>query len=170
MREGDIMLKYKMITYQIETDSGLMWVAEYPSLPGVVGSSFDLIEAIKDLEVNALAQIGFMRDEGKEVPSEDSVRVETEYSGKTVLRMPKSVHRKMSELAEIEGVSLNSLLNDAISQYIGKGSSNPIAIDEHVRFVSHYSNVVTYQPLKGVGLSKVSSSEENGVNKYTFGK
>jgi predicted HicB family RNase H-like nuclease len=45
---------------------------------------------------------------------------EQDYSGKFVLRLPKSLHRRLAQQAEQEGVSLNqyavSLLSEATGQ------------------------------------------------------
>jgi len=55
-------------------------------------------------------------EEGIPVPEP---RREEEYSGKFVVRLPKSLHHKLAQIAEREGVSLNSLVNVAIAHYIG---------------------------------------------------
>ncbi len=39
---------------------------------------------------------------------------------KIALRIPKTVHQKLIELADDEGVSLNTIINNAVSNYIGK--------------------------------------------------
>lgn len=41
------------------------------------------------------------------------------YSGKFVLRIPRSLHRTIDELAQEEGVSLNSLLIQLVSESLG---------------------------------------------------
>jgi predicted RNase H-like HicB family nuclease len=112
-------MKYKMISYQIQTDQGLQWVAEYPALPGVLGTDPDLFDAITDLENNAKAHLQFLKELGKPIPPEDALVIEKHYSGKILVRVPKSIHKMLFELSETEGVSLNSVIKDAISRYIG---------------------------------------------------
>ena len=68
------MLNYKLIAYQIEAEDGLHWVAEFPSLRGVVGTARSITEAVADLEINAVEHIECMRELGIEIPKEDAVQ------------------------------------------------------------------------------------------------
>lgn len=49
-------------------------------------------------------------DDGTTVPLEEFKRSLEGYSGKLVLRIPRSLHRELKEAAEIEGVSLNQYM------------------------------------------------------------
>ncbi len=42
-----------------------------------------------------------------------------EFSGRVTLRLPRSLHRAMAEVAEVEGVSLNQHLVNVLSYYSG---------------------------------------------------
>ena len=42
-----------------------------------------------------------------------------EYSGRFVVRLPKSLHRDLAVAAERDGVSLNALVNVALAKYVG---------------------------------------------------
>ncbi|GJI98072.1 hypothetical protein RugamoR57_47900 [Duganella caerulea] len=42
------------------------------------------------------------------------------FSGKVALRIPRSLHRDVAELAQLQGCSINQLLSVAISDYIGR--------------------------------------------------
>jgi antitoxin HicB len=44
------------------------------------------------------------------------------YSGRFVLRLPKSLHRQLAERAEAEGVSLNTLALAALAQGLAMGA------------------------------------------------
>lgn len=46
-----------------------------------------------------------------------------EYSGKFVVRLPRSPHRQLAETAEREGVSLNQFINVALAQSVGHASA-----------------------------------------------
>lgn len=50
------------------------------------------------------------------------MKEDKKYSGKILLRLPASLHKKCVEVAEEEGVSLNQLLLYAIAQLIGTKS------------------------------------------------
>ncbi|WP_013324034.1 toxin-antitoxin system HicB family antitoxin [Gloeothece verrucosa] len=51
----------------------------------------------------------------------DNIPIDDQYSGRVLLRMPRSLHRKLVEGSEQEGVSLNQflvcLLSEGITQY-----------------------------------------------------
>ena len=46
-----------------------------------------------------------------------------DYSGKFVVRLPRSLHRQLAETAEREGVSLNQFINVALAQSVGHASA-----------------------------------------------
>lgn len=60
-------------------------------------------------EAASLARAEAM-DDGTTVTLEDFKRSLEEYSGKLVLRIPRSLHKELKEAAEIEGVSLNQYM------------------------------------------------------------
>lgn len=49
-------------------------------------------------------------------------RAEDEYSGKFVVRVPRSLHRELVQGADCEGVSLNQLINVVLSKAVGQAS------------------------------------------------
>jgi len=67
-----------------------------------------------------------------EVALEDGVPIpepppESNYSGKFVVRVPRSLHRELVEAAEQEGVSLNQYINVTLAQAVGRLASLPPA-------------------------------------------
>lgn len=112
-------MNYRMVTYQIETDFGKQWVAEFPTLSGVLGTSSDLMSAISDLWNNAEAHLESLKQLGLPVPDSDQPVKPDDYSGKILYRTSKSTHRSLSERAQREGVSVNSLINEAVHRLLG---------------------------------------------------
>jgi antitoxin HicB len=55
-------------------------------------------------------------EDGYEIPEP---RAEAKYSGKFVVRVPRSLHRELVQTAEREGVSLNQFINVALSKVVG---------------------------------------------------
>lgn len=49
-------------------------------------------------------------DDGSTMTLEEFKRSLEEYSGKLVLRIPRSLHKELKEAAEVEGVSLNQYM------------------------------------------------------------
>ena len=95
------------------------WGAQVAELPGCMtqADSFEeLGEMVKD------AMRGWLEvalEMGQAIPEPV---LEEEYSGKFVVRLPRSLHRQLVESAEREGVSLNQLVNVALAQVVGRAS------------------------------------------------
>jgi len=97
------------------------YVIEFPDLPGCM------------TQIETLDEVGAMAEEirtlwleteyeaGDEIPAPSYPE---EYSGRFVLRMPKSLHRTLAAAAARDGVSLNSYacgllaMNDALTQVL----------------------------------------------------
>ena len=56
-------------------------------------------------------------EDGETIPMPRSVE---DYSGRFVIRIPKSLHKKLVEMAEREGVSLNTYVNVALGKTVGQ--------------------------------------------------
>lgn len=89
--------------YTVVPDDGSFFV-QYPDLPGCMTQ----VEAAADIP--AMAQeikelwLETALEEGFDIPEP----VTPEYSGKFVVRLPKSLHQSLAHRAEQEGISLNS--------------------------------------------------------------
>ena len=60
-------------------------------------------------EAASLAKAEAM-DDGTTIALEDFRKSLEEYSGKLVLRIPRSLHKELKDAAEVEGVSLNQYM------------------------------------------------------------
>lgn len=87
-------------------------------LPGCMSVGETVEEALANIEDARVSWIetGYESDK-KEIPLPETER---EYSGRFVVRMPKSLHRRLAEGAEQEGVSLNQYILSLLSQESGK--------------------------------------------------
>jgi len=96
------------------------WFVRIKELPGCMSQG--------DSPEQALAMIGdAMRgwleaslENGDPIPEP---RQEEAYSGKFLLRMPRSLHRRLAEAAEEEGVSLNQYINVTLASFMACFSS-----------------------------------------------
>lgn len=90
------------------------YVVEVQELPGCIADGGTPDEAIANLREAMTSWIESRMEAGLSIPEPRSI---DEYSGKVLLRMPKSLHCRLAQQAEIEGVSMNqhlvSLLSDA---------------------------------------------------------
>ncbi len=101
---------------KLADDGSTYWTACYPSVPGCVGGGDTVEEAISDAQENLQVYLEFLQEEKRKIPEED---YKGDFSGKIALRISKSTHKKLAEISENEGISINLLLNNAIENYIG---------------------------------------------------
>ncbi|MCA9859736.1 MAG: toxin-antitoxin system HicB family antitoxin, partial [Thermomicrobiales bacterium] len=71
-------------------------------------------------EVGAAMQAAIAERAAEDAKATKEAAKDAEYSGKFVLRLPRSMHRQLSELAEAEGVSLNQLALAFLAQGMGR--------------------------------------------------
>ena len=90
-----------------ESDDGGYWATEIIDLPGCVSHGDTPEEAIENLNEAKRLWIEDHLANGYDVPEPVDARG---FSGRVLLRLPKSVHYRLSRDAAREGVSLNSHL------------------------------------------------------------
>lgn len=114
-RTPEEYLKEPYARVLIRDETG-QFTAEILEFPGCVtfGNSPD--EAFNKLEETAKAWIEVELEQGHGIPPASA---NYEYSGRIVVRLPKSLHRQAAFHAEREGVSLNHFLVSAIAARVG---------------------------------------------------
>lgn len=104
-------LPYRMnLAFDEESDA---WVVRYPELPGCIAHGTTPTEALAEGEAAKALWIETAIDEHHTIPEPQGEPV---YSGKFVLRLPKSLHEAAAESAEREGTSLNGYLVYLVSE------------------------------------------------------
>ena len=97
------------------------YVVEFPDLPGCITQ----VETIE--EVGPAAQeihelwIAAALENGTPIPPATTPE---SYSGKFLLRVPKSLHRRLAERASLEGVSLNQLTQSMLAEALGASTAS----------------------------------------------
>lgn len=89
------------------------WVIDFPDLPGCTTQADTLDEIVPMAEEGRQLWIESMYERGLAIPLPSYPE---EYSGKFNLRLPKSLHRKLAESAERDGVSLNQYVVTLLSR------------------------------------------------------
>ena len=89
------------------------WIAEVPELPGCMADGRSRQEAIRAAERAAKLWLEVARDDGREIPEPSEPG---EASGKFIVRIPRSLHRRLQILAKREQVSLNQLVSNLLAQ------------------------------------------------------
>ena len=86
-------------------------------LPGCYAQGETLEEAKEMIEIARRMWMESAYEDGWDIPLP---RTERQYSGKFNVRAPKDLHRKLDQLAEREGVSLNQFLVSTLSMAVGE--------------------------------------------------
>ena len=100
-----------------DPDSGT-FTARVMEFPGCVAQGDTAAEAYANVESAAEAWVQAALDLGQAIPLPAEAR---EYSGRILVRLPRSLHRRASELATMEGTSLNQLIVAAVAESVGAG-------------------------------------------------
>ena len=97
-------LPYNYIVQPIEDESGIYYYAHILELDGCQTTGDTYEEAYENLKDAMKGWIETKLENGFEIPMPVK---HDEYSGKFIVRIPKSLHYKLAVEAEQEGVSLN---------------------------------------------------------------
>ena len=93
------------------------WVARVIELPGCLTQA-DSFEELEEMIADAIRSwIEVAIEDGIPVPEPRPVE---EFSGKFVVRVPKSLHRELVDAAQEDGVSLNTFVNVALGKAVGE--------------------------------------------------
>ena len=91
--------------------------ATCPAFPGLSAFGETREEAMEEANVALSMFIEDYQEEEDDLPAPQEAK---QYSGQTRLRMPKWLHRELSEEAERQGTSLNSLLVSYLAKQCGR--------------------------------------------------
>jgi antitoxin HicB len=122
--------EYLTLPYHIEVirdddDENPGWVARVIELPGCITQG-DTFEELGEMIEDAMrGWIGVALEDGIPVPEP---KPDEDYSGKFVVRVPRSLHRQLAEAAEREGVSLNQFINVALGIAVGRTNTSTSVI------------------------------------------
>lgn len=107
-----LRLPYRVVIYP-SPEGG--YVAEVPDLPGCLTQGETIEELMEMVEDAKRCWIADALERGEEVPKP----VDESYSGRILVRAPKSLHRALAEKAREEGVSLNQYIVYQLSRVVG---------------------------------------------------
>lgn len=107
-------LPYAVRVYREPDGSG--YTAEIPDLPGCITCADTLDEVWALIEDAKQGWLELALADGDPIPEPV---LEEQPSGKFTVRVPRSLHRKLSEEARREGVSLNQFVTVALAETVG---------------------------------------------------
>lgn len=108
-------LNYEIKIRKLTDEEGGGWFAEIPLLPGCISDGATPEDAIINLNDAKKCWIETYLELGRSVPEPEA----DDFSGQLRLRMPKSLHRALSEKAREENISLNQYINYQLARGIG---------------------------------------------------
>jgi antitoxin HicB len=121
--EEYLELPYTLEVVKDESDEYSGWFARVVELPGCMTQA-DTFEELSEMIREAMvAWIESALEDGESIPLPRSVE---DYSGRFVIRIPKSLHRELVEMAERDGVSLNTFVNVALGKVVGQTRGSQI--------------------------------------------
>lgn len=115
--EDYLKLSYTIEVTQDESEGYTGWFAKVVELPGCMTQADTFAELGEMIEDAKRAWIESALEDGEDIPLPRKVE---DYSGKFVVRLPKSLHKQLVVTANQEGVSLNTYVNVALSQVVGQ--------------------------------------------------
>lgn len=93
-----------------------IWFIRIKELPGCFSQGKTQEEALRMIDDAMCGWLEVALEDGELIPEP---RPEEQFSGKFVVRVPKSLHRKLVNLANDEGVSLNQFVGTSLSEVVG---------------------------------------------------
>jgi len=136
--------------------------AEILEFPGCIAVGDTDVEALQSLTEVATNWIEAALEMGQEIPQ--PMENPDGYSGKLVLRMPRSLHRKAAFVAQREGVSLNQFIVNSLAEQIGGKVSKQKEFHTTIHIIetsSQHLSQAFSSPLQHAGWQ---------AEKITFGK
>lgn len=119
-----LALPYTIEVIRDESDEHPGWFARVVELPGCMtqADTFDELGVMIEDAMRAWIEISL--EDGQSIPEPRPVE---SYSGKFVVRVPKSLHRELVEAAHRDGVSLNAFIIAALGRAAGRSLSTSAA-------------------------------------------
>jgi antitoxin HicB len=94
------------------------FVASVEELPGVITEGESIEEAVAQIRDAMVGWLSVAIEDGVPIPEP---RDPNAFSGRFLLRLPKSLHAELARQAEIEGVSLNQYVTATLARAAGRG-------------------------------------------------
>jgi antitoxin HicB len=118
MKRDNLKLdQYRFTVRPMTADEGAGYLIEFPDVPLCMSDGATVEEAIVNGRDALQCCLLTMKEFGDPIPKPGSSGVA---SGQFRLRVPKTIHARLTSRAEQEGVSLNTLVTAIIAEGLGK--------------------------------------------------
>ncbi|MDF9410081.1 type II toxin-antitoxin system HicB family antitoxin [Pelotomaculum isophthalicicum JI] len=108
-------LNYEIKIRKLTDEEGGGWFAEIPLLPGCISNGETPGEAVSNINDAKRCWVETCLELGRSIPEP----LNDDFSGQLRIRMPKSLHKALSEKAKMENVSLNQYINYQLARGVG---------------------------------------------------
>lgn len=110
-------LRYPTQITEISVEDGGGYMIEIPLLKGCMSDGETIIEALENIKDAKMEWFTYMLENNLPIPEPVDLN---KYSGKFVVRIPKSLHRTISEQSKMEGLSLNQYVANSLAYVAGQ--------------------------------------------------
>jgi antitoxin HicB len=107
------MSQYQFTVRPLSKEEGGGYLVEYPDIPGCMSDGETVEEAIRNGREALRDCIHVFRESGRRVPKPNIEAAQWRQ------RVPRTLYSKLTQQAENEGVSINSLVTAMIAEAIG---------------------------------------------------
>lgn len=114
----DLSMRYGVHVHRDENDEG--FVAVCPAFPSLSAYGETREEAVHELQVVLEGAVATYQEEGWPLPDPDEPRERSLPSGEFRVRLPRTLHRRLAQRAEEEGVSQNALVVAYVADGLGR--------------------------------------------------
>jgi predicted RNase H-like HicB family nuclease len=143
--------EYMALPYTVElTPDDGSYLVKVKELEGCMTVGDNPAEALEMLEDAKEEWFSAAIEDGFEIPLPESMS-EVKQSGKFALRMPKSLHHKLAEGAEAEGVSLNQYMVTLLAEKNALASIRRLILSHRPQEVQYIPNV----DIQGTGVGPI---------------
>jgi len=108
-------------TIELQRDQEEGWFVRVKELPGCMSQGDTPDEALTMIQEAMLGWLEVSLEAGHTIPEPQS---DDGYSGRFVVRVPRSLHRRLVEAAAADSVSLNQFISVTLAQAVGQQLSS----------------------------------------------
>ena len=135
-------------TRMIVPESDDTYRGEIAEFPGCIATGDTRTEALDRLEEVAESWLLSKIERGQPVPEPMDV---SSFSGKLVLRLPRTLHQKAAIAAERDGTSLNQFISSAVAEQVGARRAAKRSDVFGARFTQNQFSIATGDVLRARG-------------------
>lgn len=148
---------YSFVFLQNEDDT---YTGEILEFQGCIAQGETISEAMENLVKAAETWAEAAIDQGLPIPEPFMTQ---DFGGRVALRLPKSLHKQAARFADLDGVSLNQFLVDAIAEKVGAKNLY------HHLSESLYTQITGYTPILLGHIPQTSGTKtsETSANIFT---